>query len=808
MPGVRFARAPVAQALSLAMLLALGAQQAAQAQPQNSGAPAAISIAAQPLSQALTELARQTGTTLVAAPALLAGKQAPAVAGNLAPQQALNRLLAGSGLDGFLRDGVITVQRAAQNGEVSMLPAVTVTARPERSGALPEAYAGGLVARGGRLGVLGNTDLMDAPFNVTSYTSELIENQQARTLADVVQNDASVRSVFAEGAGIGQIYIRGFLSANQDTAFNGQFGIAPAASGVLAMEMYERVEVLKGASSFLYGIPPSGSVGGVINVVSKRAGAEPVTRLTFSGGSKDLAGLHADIGRRFGPDQALGIRVNALRRSGEAAWEANQRETTLGSIAFDMNTRRIRASLDLGYQEQRSEVMPVSIRLGAGVAVPRPPEPGRSYSQRYVFNDSRNRFAALRGEFDITDTVQAYATYGWNELLNEVLSSFPTVTNAATGAMTEGGSARFHSNTRTERSSAEAGVRARFASGQVGHTVALSVNEYREQSGVARETFGNIASNLYAPIPAPRPTLQDFPGRPNKTSESRFSSVAAADTLDMFNDRMKLTLGLRSQKVENSAFNGTTGAQTAHYDKSAVTPFAAVVFKATNNVSLYANRIEALSQGSEAPPGTSNAGTVLPPIRSKQYEAGAKVDFGPYAVTASLFQIERPAASTDLRTNSYGLTGEQRNRGVEFGVFGEPVRGIRALGGATYTQGRLTRTANGANEGNTAPGVPKLQVNLGGEYDVAALPGLTLNARAIYTSSQYYDAENVRSIPGWTRFDIGARYTIKSAYPVTLRATVENVANRRYWASSVGTFGSELNAGAPRTFLLSASVAF
>ncbi len=73
------------------------------------------------------------------------------------------------------------------------LPTVQVSATLERAGDLPAAYAGGQVARGARLGLLGNQDVMDVPFNITSYTAQLIEDQGAKTVADVLNNDPSVR---------------------------------------------------------------------------------------------------------------------------------------------------------------------------------------------------------------------------------------------------------------------------------------------------------------------------------------------------------------------------------------------------------------------------------------------------------------------------------------------------------------------------------------------------------------------------------------------------------------------------------------
>ena len=112
--------------------------------------------------------------------------------------------------------------------------------------------------------------------------------------------------------------------------------------------------------------------------------------------------------------------------------------------------------------------------------------------------------------------------------------------------------------------------------------------------------------------------------------------------------------------------------------------------------------------------------------------------------------------------------------------------------------------------GNRAIGVPKRQFNLGGEWDVPMLAGLTLNGRVTYTSGQYADAANTLSLSSWTRFDVGARDVTRIAdQVVTLRARVDNVTNRDYWASAGCYPGAGyLVLGAPRTFALSATVDF
>jgi iron complex outermembrane receptor protein len=128
------------------------------------------------------------------------------------------------------------------------------------------------------------------------------------------------------------------------------------------------------------------------------------------------------------------------------------------------------------------------------------------------------------------------------------------------------------------------------------------------------------------------------------------------------------------------------------------------------------------------------------------------------------------------------------------------------MGGIAYSNAEVTKAAVATNEGKQATGLPKWQAKLGAEWDVPAMQGLTLTANATAASRQYLNADNSLSVPGRTVFDVGARYATQvSGRPLTLRATVTNLANKAYWAKPHYT---SLALGAPRTFALSATVDF
>ncbi|MFT3804426.1 MAG: TonB-dependent siderophore receptor [Burkholderiaceae bacterium] len=679
------------------------------------------------------------------------------------------------------------------------LPAVTVHGESVSATA---PYAGGQVASGGRVGLLGEKDFMETPFSTVSYTDKFIADRQAKDITEVIAaTDPTVFSNGVSGAWSENYSIRGFASGISDTTIGGLYGMAPYYR--TTPEMFERIEVLKGPSALLNGMPPGGSVGGTVNLVPKRAGDAPLTRLTATYLSDSQFGGHLDLGRRFGVDKQFGIRLNVVYRDGEGPVDRQEKKAQLVSLGLDWRGTRARASVDLYTSEDRVHGVTRGINLAPGVAVPRPPKPETLLNPDWSFVRNKDRGAIVRGEFDLSDRLTAYAAFGASKteyLYNGAMSA--QVLDAAGNYRTSMGQLSFD----IDKTSGEVGLRGRFETGSVRHRWALNATRYADTErdyGRRSVPGADWTTNLYNPVWGP---AADFSWPPTLHTETRLTSYGLADTLSFAQDTVQLTLGVRRQQVVTDTFSLTTGERSARYDAGATSPAAALLFRATEHLSLYGNYIEGLSKGQTAPATAANAGELFPPYKTKQKEIGLKLDLGEFAHTFSLYEITRPGSYTDPVTNVFSFGGEQRNRGIEWGVFGSPLRGVRLMGGIAYVSPKMTRTAGGTNQGRQATGVPKLQGKLGVEWDAPAVPGLTLTANATAVSKQYISADNSLWAPGRTIFDVGARYATRvSGRPLTLRAGIANLTNKAYWGMPLL---SSLALGAPRTFALSATMDF
>ena len=233
--------------------------------------------------------------------------------------------------------------------------------------------------------------------------------------------------------------------------------------------------------------------------------------------------------------------------------------------------------------------------------------------------------------------------------------------------------------------------------------------------------------------------------------------------------------------------------------------------KPTKQVSLYANYIEALVQGDVAPLVSGgiqirNHDEIFAPFRSKQYEVGAKYDTGPICGTLALFRVNKPSAL--VVGDVYTHDGEQRNRGIELSWYGEATQDLKILGGVTVLDAKVLQSQGGLLDGKRITGVPDVQANLGLEWGVPLVRGLTLDGHLVYTGSESADGANTTSIPASTRLDLGGRYGFTFADKlITVRGSVENVTDKDYWASVGGEPGANyLVLAEPRTIKLSLSV--
>ena len=682
-----------------------------------------------------------------------------------------------------------TAQTAPAQGDAA-LPTVTVRSKYERED-LPTRAPGNKAASGARLGILGATSIMDAPVHVNAYTRELAEDWSALTLQDVLENDSSVVFITNKNHLLQNFNLRGLDMSAMDIATNGLYGIAPANS--VPVEMFERIEVLRGPNVLLSGMPPNNSVAGTVNMVTKRALAQPIADLTVTYASKSYFQGHADVGKRFGPEKRLGLRFNGVYGSGDMGAKDEEQTRRVGALALDYQGDRARFSLDLYSSVNKIDGgSPGMFNFLGNAQIPgvgrllAPPE-GDTNMFRGTHGQYDNSGALARAEFDFTQDWQGYFALGGSEAKGKGLLFGTRAFVTGADGTTRG--AIYNVHTQSERRTAEAGVIGKFDTGAVRHRLQLSANILKHKEGTVNTACNYCyTTNMYDPV------VPNFPGAPTwngYTTENDYRSFAIADTMGFAGETVLLTVGGRHQTVKMPLQN---------YSESRFSPMvAAVVRPWGDNLALFGNYTEGLEPGQIVGVGYANAGEALPPKQTKQFELGVKLQAGALTHTVSAFEIKRPSFITNS-SNRLTDDGEQRLRGLEWSMYGMLTQNLSLLGGITHIQSEQRNT------GKDTYGTPEWRARIGMDWQTP-VQGLKVGGRVVHTGSQWSDSGNRLRMPSWNRLDLNASYATQlGATPVRFNASVENVADKKYW---IGTFGDGfVMPGAPRTFKLSATVSF
>ena len=650
-----------------------------------------------------------------------------------------------------------------------------------------------------QVGAFRDQDPLDVPLTNNVMPRDLLDAQAAQGLYDALKNTAGVTRSQVSGSTYDNLSIRGIIVENRGNyRLNGNLPVVNLID--IPLENKEQVEVLKGASSMYYGmVPPSG----IVNFVTKRAGASPVTSLTTT--VNDHGGLkaHVDIGRRFGPDDSMGLRFNAATSKEETGIDRYKGDRGLVSVAYDWRAASW-ANLKVDVEHYRKNVSEqAAISLPAAVngtiTLPRVPDNKTNLAGDWARYDAEATNLLLRGDFALSDdwvlSVETGRAKTSRDRNYTTFGAYNNDTGAGTATTTVlKGQAYTNTNHRVE-------AIGRFATAGIGHELTVGATYNRRASDGWLSATASAAQNLYAPVDLPQPavTLKQagYPSQINDRGLYVFDRVSLGA-------QWQVLAGLRKTFYRSEATNPATPVATYRADK--ITPNVSVMWKPVKDLSVYASALRGLEETGTAPLNALNAGEVLAPAVSKQHELGVKARLGRVLLQTAVFQTDRALATTINRVFQVG--GETRYRGLEFSASGEIGRDFALVVSGLLLDAEITKvgSANPLELGKTPENTPKNTLSLFGEYRVPAVPGLALNAGVYHVGKRAVNNSNQAWIDGYETLSIGARYqTMLLGKTVSVQANLDNAANKDYWSTAGNGL---LGVGAPRTLRLTAKVDF
>ncbi|WP_199272504.1 TonB-dependent siderophore receptor [Paraburkholderia acidisoli] len=647
-------------------------------------------------------------------------------------------------------------------------------------------------------GALGTRTQLDTPFSTTVVTGDDLADRQVYRLGDVFAGDASVSdNSNAYSAWATYITIRG-LPIDWQNGFRIDGNPFISYGITMPYEQLDRVELLKGLGGFMYGFAQP---GGLVNYVTKRAGKDPVTSLDVGYRMDGVMREHVDLSRRFGPDDMFGARLNYTKEAGKTYNAGDINRNSL-SVALDGQlTRDLQVYFNALYQTIRSSGQTPAIYTGSYTAssLPAVLSGGTNWlggTDQHLNTNLQLYTAGVR--YQIAPDWSFSTSGSYSKSSRDRNESTLTLLNQA-GDYSD---SRWNGDEGHQDIYWQGMFEGKVKTGPLTHQLVMGGSWQHQTNDYASNSlyFTQGDGNLYQPNP-----WRYYSGsglEKYRASEITQASVFASDTVEI-TSRWSLLAGLRYTNYSQDTY-ATTGAKTASYSQNGVfTPTFALMFKLEPQTTLYASYVESLEQGAIVDSIYANGGSMLRPLRSRQYEIGVKSEHARWSANAALFRIERGAAYANS-ANVYVQDGDSIYEGIEAGGSVRLGRSWQVSGDVMlldtwYAKGQSYNT-------NRVAGAPKFVVAGRVSYDVPYVPGLQLGADAKFTGNTEVRPQNNLQTGGFLLVNVGANYLTRvGGHDVTLRAAIDNIANRRYWMFQYADY---IAPGDPRMVSLNAKIDF
>ncbi|EOT5498108.1 TonB-dependent receptor [Citrobacter koseri] len=651
------------------------------------------------------------------------------------------------------------------------------------------------------VGPLGNKAWVDTPYSTTTVTKEMIENQQAQSVSELLKYSPSTQMQARGGMDVGRPQSRGMQGS---VVANSRLdGLNIVSTTAFPVEMLERLDVLNSLTGALYG--PASPVG-QFNFVAKRPTEETLRKVTLGYQSRSAFTGHVDLGGHIDDDNRFGYRVNVLDQEGEGNLDDSTLRRKLLSVALDWNIQPgTQLQLDASHYEFIQKGYPGSFSYGPNIKLPSAPDPkDKNLALSTAGNDLTTDTVSTRLIHYLNDDWSVTAGVGWQQadramrnVSSKIINNQGDISRSLKDS-TAAGRFRVLSNTAT--------LNGHVDTGSVGHDIALSTTGYVWSLYSAKGTGPSYSwdtTNMYHPSEMYEKGDGKIitGGDRYKSSVNTQQSITLGDTVT-FTPKWSAMFYLSQSWIQSQNYN-KSGHKTGQIDENGLSPNAALMYKITPNVMAYVSYAESLEQGGTAPTNSDvkNAGQTLDPYRSKQYEMGLKADVSGMNLGAALFRLERPFAYVDPGDNVYKEQGNQVNNGLELTASGNVWQGLNIYSGVTLLDPKLQDTVSDTTSDKRVVGVPKVQANMLAEYSLPSMPEWVYSANVHYTGKRAANDTNTAWASSYTTWDLGTRYTTKiSSVPTTFRVVVNNVFDKHYWAS-IFPSGTDGDNGSPSAFI-------
>ncbi|MQW92002.1 TonB-dependent siderophore receptor [Acinetobacter sp. dk771] len=660
------------------------------------------------------------------------------------------------------------------------------------------------------------TDLLQkTPASISVVNADLMADQHARVLSDVIKNDASIGDAYAPIGYYPNVISRGFaLDLASSYLMNGN--VIRGEQNV-ALENKERIEILKGISAIQSGMS---TPGGVVNYVTKRP--QDIQTLTFAANQHGQFSVAADVGGFTDQSEQLGYRINVVNEhldsyvehvNGERAmaavvldWQPNEKS----KFEFDLEAQRFEQRSVPGYQLLDGKVpQHVNWKRLLGYQSWGKPVSTDSLNTSLKYNYAMNAdwnlgLVASHSKSKIDD----YSTFAWG--CYDTICDYSGLGNT----FDKNGNYDIYDyrnpddtfKTNQLKFQADGTINSNWAIHHINYELAHT-HKTRDRFASLNKKIG--VGNIYEDTINVSPST-DQVGQSFQAINSQQIALSASDRIE-WNDQWSTLIGGKWIDLDEEAHNKKREKER-DTDLNKFLPQFAVTYAPTESTMLYASYAKGLSDGKSAPWFTEDDGTTLAPIDSVQYEIGLKQQVNQFLLTAALFDLRQDNQYTKPIDGKFYFIeeGKQHNIGLELGLNGALTDHISLTSSLALTKAELADVDALEYRNHQMQNVPKVRFATQLAYQVPQIEGLSILAAGRYSSSKYANKEATAKVDSYSVFDLGMHYQFKlHRHDAHLRLNVENIFNEKYWRDVGDSDGDNyLFLGAPRTATLSFNMNF
>ncbi|MBE9160699.1 TonB-dependent siderophore receptor [Nodosilinea sp. LEGE 06152] len=694
-----------------------------------------------------------------------------------------------------------TVSAAAQGLTLSVVPGVGVADGPAEE-AIQVVVTGdrddGYNPSSATTATRTDTPLRDIPQSIQVIPQAVLQDQRALRLDDALRNTAGI-TASGERAGDTETFtIRGFESTTilRDGFRQGTF------TGLQETANLERIEILRGPSSVLYG---AAEPGGVINLVTEKPLSEPFYELEALAGSYGFVEPRIDFSGPLTEDGRVLYRLNALYRRSDGFRNFDQEFSRffIAPVLSWQLSDRTNLTVDFEYLDNIQPYDRGLVALnGRVVDVPR----DRIFHEPDDFIETDEFRTGYQFEHQLSDdwTLRNTFRYTHSDLFLRAVDL-----NGANRATLEVNRSFRNFNISEEAYDAQASVVGNVSTGSIEHELLAGVDFRRRYEDLdLRQAFAFNSPFAPPPISIFNPQY-GYSGPPNEDVPVIFDGQTQTQQWGFYlqdlielSDNLKLLLSGRYDIVDQTSFSDGSSTQQ---NQGAFSPRVGIVYQPIQPVSLYGSFSRSFSPSF----AIAANGSILEPERGTQFEIGAKADLLGDRLTATLafYNLTRSNVPvTDPNNSAFSVAlGEQRSRGVEANITGEILPGWNVITSYAYTDAEVIEAFGGIPAGGRPANVPKHSASLWSTYEIQSgdLQGLGFGLGVFFVGDRFSDTANTIALDSYLRTD-AALYYRRSNWDLALN--VKNVFNVNYVRSGLGN--SQLTPGDPFTVVGSVSVRF